>query len=261
MNTSHTLRQIQQQFINSAYNSEDTALYPHISSSPVSAKGHTDIYRINLIAGITKAMELTFPVTQQLVGDDFFRASIKHYLSSSPLCSTNLDDYGSDFPAFLSKFKPAQNLPWLADISQFEWHFHCSAIAPYSPPLPANALSGMPPEDFLTLELNLHPSAQLFYSSWPIMSIWESHQPNSDITLSDINITTDGPTHALLHRPNIKVNIHHLNSASYAFLNALQANKPLFSAFEIACEKDEDFDLIENLSTQLQIGIFSTASK
>ena len=55
-----------------------------------------------LSAGLTKALRLTYPVVQRLVGDEFFEATVQRFVIEQPPCVAHLYQYGD---ASLNFFK------------------------------------------------------------------------------------------------------------------------------------------------------------
>jgi hypothetical protein len=42
------------------------------------------VYRNNVVAGLVSALRTRFPVVEQLVGPEFFRAMARHYVAAEP---------------------------------------------------------------------------------------------------------------------------------------------------------------------------------
>ncbi|MEL6963263.1 MAG: DNA-binding domain-containing protein, partial [Pseudomonadota bacterium] len=43
-----------------------------------------NVYRNNVVAGMTEALRATFPAVEKLVGEDFFAASARIYIDQNP---------------------------------------------------------------------------------------------------------------------------------------------------------------------------------
>src|SRR5258708_30291420 len=92
----------------------------HRDSQTVSAMlaGHVpanrlDIYRNTLILTLTKTLRLCFPVTQKLVGEEFFAGAAQIFVGERPPRAAWLDLYGDEFPEFLRSFPPATSIAYL----------------------------------------------------------------------------------------------------------------------------------------------------
>ncbi|MGS0757134.1 HvfC/BufC family peptide modification chaperone, partial [Roseateles sp. GG27B] len=78
------------------------------------------VYRNNVVSSLVDALAETFPVVEQLVGSEFFRAMAVLFVRQAPPRSRVLAHYGQAFPSFIADFEPAQGLPYLADMARLE---------------------------------------------------------------------------------------------------------------------------------------------
>ena len=87
---------------------EDAAAAALLRPSPgLDAARRLRLYRNNLFESLTAALAAVYPVTQQLVGEDFFRALARRFIPAFPSRSGNLHDFGAELPAFIRGFEPA----------------------------------------------------------------------------------------------------------------------------------------------------------
>lgn len=91
----------------------------------VNARGKPDaarfaVYRNNVFVGLTKALAQRFPVTERLVGSEFFVAMARAYAQDHKPASPLIMNYGDDFPDFIIAFEPAGALAYLPDIARLE---------------------------------------------------------------------------------------------------------------------------------------------
>ncbi len=167
-----------------------------------------DVYRNNVMVSLLNALSDTFPVTAQLTGTDFFRAMARHYVVQSPPRTPVLAWYGETFPDFISGFAPAASLPYLADVArlEFAWlsSYHSADHVPIAPQALRQGLadyeSGLPEQgggDAFLIEMA--PSVRVVASSYPILSIWSAHQPESEVQLSEVDLSQ--AQNVLLTRP------------------------------------------------------------
>ncbi|MDP1007294.1 HvfC/BufC N-terminal domain-containing protein, partial [Klebsiella pneumoniae] len=66
------------------------------------------------------ALATAYPVTLQLVGDEFFHAMASIFVQAHPPTSPLISQYGSTFAQFIQGFEPAASVPYLADIARLE---------------------------------------------------------------------------------------------------------------------------------------------
>jgi hypothetical protein len=135
-----------------------------------------DVYRNNSDWQFRNALALSFPVVKRRVGDEYFRQLATHYRRQYPSRSGDLHWVGRDFPTFLAAHLAAGDYAWLADLAALEWACELSSVKQSLPPLAAEALAAVPPEDLEGLGFALQPSLQLGGSSFPVVSVWVSNQ-------------------------------------------------------------------------------------
>jgi putative oxidoreductase len=86
------------------------------------------VYRNNVMVSLIDALADSYPVTQDLVGEEFFRAMARLFVRTHPPRSPVLALYGAGLAEFIESFAPAAVLPYLADVARLEmlrvqaWH-------------------------------------------------------------------------------------------------------------------------------------------
>lgn len=79
-----------------------------------------NVYRNNVAVGLTENLAASYPVTKQLVGEEFFTGMARVFVDLNAPRSPVMLHYGEHFPEFISDFEPAQSLPFLADVASIE---------------------------------------------------------------------------------------------------------------------------------------------
>jgi hypothetical protein len=199
------------------------------------------IHRNNVIATLLDALGDTFPVVQQLVGDEFFRAMAAVFVRRAPPRSRILAHYGHEFPVFIEQFSPADGLLYLADMARLELArvqaYHAAdAAALASETLSAALVSG---ERIGDLRIGLHPSASVFSSSFAVVSLWAAHQDGSDFGA----ISLDRPEEAIVLRDGLDVLVLHAPPGGGEFVKALQHGNSLADAVSVASIEEPAFDV------------------
>lgn len=77
-------------------------------------------YRSNVVASLVTALGDTFPVINELVGQEFFHAMARVFVAEAQPHGTVLTFYGETFPDFITDFTPATSVPYLADFARLE---------------------------------------------------------------------------------------------------------------------------------------------
>jgi hypothetical protein len=208
------------------------------------------VYRNNVIVSLVDALADTYAVTQQLVGEEFFRAMARLYAYAQPPQSRLLAFYGADFPDFIAGFPPAAGLPYLADVARLEYRRVVAYHAADVPGVGSDALAAALADQAAlpTLGVTLHPALAVLASASAVVSLWAAHQGVLDLSA----VTPETPETALILRPGLAVEVMQIPPAAGAFITALGASAPLGVAAEAALAIDAAFDLVGTLGLLLQ---------
>jgi hypothetical protein len=204
-----------------------------------------EIYRNNYRGNLQEALALAYPVIGQLVGDDFFKMMASRYIESHPSKSGNLHDYGAELGDFLAFFLNAKDLPYLPDIAKLEWACHLAYFAEDVDPLDIAALACIASDNQERLRFLLNPACRIIRSPFPIVDIWQAHQPDMP---EDFYIDLDsGPQNALVSRMGDIVRVEALGNAETDWMEGIQASGPLWAVTALVFDKPPDFDLESHL--------------
>jgi hypothetical protein len=202
------------------------------------------VYRNNVVVSLVNALRAKFPAIERIVGDEFFAAMARVFVTAHPPRSKILHTYGDDFGDFIAAFEPAAELPYLADVARLEAARTRAYHAQDAQPLAPAAFSNIDPQSVGTLRLTLHPSLRVLRSPHPVVTIWAMNAGEIELGPIDLDTAED----ALVLRPYLEVTVHGLPPGSAAFLEALARGLPLGSAAEHAAADDRRFDLTANIA-------------
>lgn len=146
------------------------------------------VYRNNVAANLSRAIEASIPVIRKLAGDPFFAAMAVEFALKYPPKSQMLTYYGNDFAIFLEQFPPVANLGYLPDVARLEQAMRVSCHAADVAAIPADNLVAIPESQLLTSRLILAPSVQLIRPRWRIHAIWRA---NTDAGPALIDVAQD----------------------------------------------------------------------
>ncbi|MGE1156055.1 DNA-binding domain-containing protein [Pseudomonas kitaguniensis] len=204
------------------------------------------VYRNNVHSALINALVAAYPVTLQLVGDEFFRAMAGVYVQTNPPTSPLISEYASTFADFIQGFEPAASVPYLADVARLERlrvrAYHAADTQPLDQQAVLLALQGQ--TDLGQLRLQLHPSLATLNSAFAVVAIWAAHQGAGAMA-------TLNPWHAqsaLVLRQGLAVKVFSLDSGSVAFIDSLNHGTPLTTALAHALEASPEFDLHQCLT-------------
>ena len=223
------------------------------------AESGLSVYRNNVAVSLINAVGARFPVVRRLLGEDSFLPTAHRYVVSEPPRSPVLLHYGDTFPDYLRSLGPSASLEYLASVAELELARARAYHAADATPVGAEAFSLLSPERFHALRVTLHPSVSLLASRFPIVSIWELEQSESDA----VAIPRWGPEAALVARPYLEVEVRRLPPGGLAFLKSLSQGATMASAAEAGMADAEDFDLATSLTvligSNIVVGFFENA--
>lgn len=211
------------------------------------------IYRNNVSQALVGAFRVRFPVVEQLVGADFFRAMAGAYVAAHKPSSAVLIHYGASFSEYIAGFEAAATLPYLADVARFENSWWQAYHAFESVPLEISALAAIAPEDLGGLKFSFHPSFNMLQNSKGAASIWQWHQ----IANNPEHLEVPPQEFALVWRPHAEVEVRLIEADGFCFFEILKAGADLETAVLKTLERFPTFDLQSNLAALFQLEIIT----
>ncbi|MEO8506269.1 MAG: DNA-binding domain-containing protein [Betaproteobacteria bacterium] len=213
------------------------------------------IYRNAVLANYRNALAATFPVTRALTGAPFFAAAADAFALAQPSASGDLNSYGAEFPAFLAADPPARELPYVADVARLEWAVddaYRAADGGGDVERTLAALATVAADELASLRLALDPSCRLLRSPYPLLRIWQVHQPGDT---ADPHVAFDtGADYLLVRRADGAIVIERLPAGDHAWLSALRDGADLAQALDAALAVDAAFDLAAAMRTHFGSG-------
>jgi len=196
------------------------------------------VYRNNVVTSLIDVLAGNFPVVQQLVGEAFFRAMGREFVTVNPPTTPIMALYGEHLADFIAAFPPAASVPYLADMAQLEYAIQTSRHSADSQPISADRLAGLvEDQEALThTGVKLAPAVQVLNSNFAIASLWHAHQGSSVADLSQIRV--DQPEILMLSRPVWEVELHIIDAGAAEFIRRLSHATPLAQAAETALPFD-----------------------
>lgn len=224
-----------------------------LTQDPIGRDARLSIYRNNSIGSLIGVLRAAYPVTDRLVGAEFFNEAAGRFASANPPDRPQLSRYGSGFGDFLDASPAAGALPYLGDVARLEWARIESYFAADAPPLPAAALAEIAPDAVAGLQLVPHPSSRLLASRFPVHTIWS------------VNQAADGPVGAvdlgqaesvLVLRPSMEVRMFRIGPAERSFLTNLFAGQTIGAVARALAADDDAPSLQDLLAAALNRGAF-----
>ncbi len=203
------------------------------------------VYRNNVAVSLTEALELSFPAIAKLLGAENFKGLAGIFLRKHPPETPIMMQYGAAFPDFLAGMEALSHIGYLADVARLERAIRTSYHAADAPPVAADALQSVDPDELSGVRFDLAPSLRLIRSPWPIHQIWaynlEDGAPKP----------TGGAQNVLILRPEFDPELTPVTDGEARFIEALLADHTLSEAHDAALTVDQSFDLSHALGLLL----------
>ncbi|MFM7331116.1 MAG: putative DNA-binding domain-containing protein, partial [Brachymonas sp.] len=135
-------------------------------------------YRANAQELSERALQASYPVLQQLLGQENFSHIVQALWRARPPERGDLAQWGQGLAGFLSQLPQLQDLlaehAYLPDVARVEWALHTAATASDAS-LDASSFELLRSHDPAQLVLLLSPGAAVVRSSYPVVSIHQLH--------------------------------------------------------------------------------------
>lgn len=211
-----------------------------------------DIYRNTFIHSLSRALRLSFPVTQRLVGEEFFEVAAQIFIAEHPPRMAWLDQYGGEFSDFLRSLPQAKSLAYLSEVAELEWAVNCALHAADVSPLDVEALGAIGPESQGQIRFIADTAIRLLRLEYPVDLIWRAVLASDDDALSRVDLGS-GPINLLVERRATGVEVERLAGQAWHFLSELCTGRSI----ESALDDINDFDCASALAEHLALGRFA----
>lgn len=221
-----------------------------------------NVYRNNVMSALTDALLQGFPVSAQLLGEEYFRAMAGIFIREQPPKTPVLNEYGADLPDFMRAFPPLSELRYIADIAELEWcrrcAFHSVDALALTPEKFSARSKGPAIDDVLDQRLYLHPSLRILRSDFPVLSLWLSQVRSENDDANAIVETIDWSAQTIMiWRPEFDVLQQILSPMQEQLQSALQNGARLSDALHSVNADGNDIDeLVQILMQWLNTGVF-----
>jgi hypothetical protein len=202
------------------------------------------VHRNNIVSGLMKALKSRFPVTEKIVGEEFFAAMTHVFALERPPRSPLLATYGDGFADFIAAFEPSRELAYLADVARLEAARTRAYHAADATPVEAQCFAALDPGTVGDVIVELLPSTEIVRSPHPIVTIWAMNAGERDLA----PIENWNGEDALVVRPYLDVEVRLLPPGAAAFLLALADSRPIGEAAATGLADHPEFDLSLNLA-------------
>jgi hypothetical protein len=225
----------------------DSGVCAHVVERDIDAGERLGIYRNTFASVLTTALRLSYPAVHRLVGADFYEGAARSFIERHPPRCACLDDYGSEFPDFLSGFAPASSLPYLPDVARLEWAVNRALHAADAEPLDVRCLAALGEAEQARVTFVPHPSLAFVHVRHPADEIWRAVLGEDDAALSAIDPAASSAW-LLVQRLPAGIKVRRMSESAWRFTAALCAGQPIAAALAEAGNIDAPALLAEHLA-------------
>lgn len=191
-----------------------------------------EAYRLRLI----DALRNDYPALEAYVGDDEFIALAIEFIAEYPSHHPSLRWLGETLPNFLHNHVHWKEHIEVVELAEFEWRQVMAFDAADTSLTTIDELRTLPPEQWMILKLELHPSLQLMHCYSNAPTLWNSlNLLTRDKTAIAIELTQTAQAW-LMWRENLQVVYRPIDTAEAWALNAFLTQKNFADVCEGLCE-------------------------
>jgi len=145
-----------------------------------------EIYQNNLLMTAARALTLSFPVLNKMLGEQVMRMLAGRYLQMEPPATGDWGQWGADLPQLIRKSTLHSEYPFMAGVAELEWRLHL-ANRSQTPELNAASLSLLADPELDQLVFFPAAGLSLMESEYPLDQLWQLHQPSTNQIDPDSN--------------------------------------------------------------------------
>lgn len=213
------------------------------------------IYQNNLHANAQRALAISFPSIETLLGAKLFGELTVGYLQQELKTEFDWGQWGSSFPIWLAQNLAFPEAEILSDLAKFDWLSHQIERAP-NEVYDLTTLDLLNQLDASQLAFVLAPGFSAFSTKFPLLSIKQQLNENeSKVVELDLDTKSEGRHHFVLWRSQFKTEVEPISSSEYQWLNLVNSTNSIEQALDrLAIDKQlsENFSFTDWLAKVIQ---------
>jgi hypothetical protein len=186
-----------------------------------------DGYRSRLI----EALQATFPVLANLLGETDFQAMATQYVDTHESTFFSIRFYGDHMADFLASDTEYSKAPILAELARWEWAMAAVFDAADAEPLDISAFAQLAPEDWAELRFEWSPAVQIVELEWNVPQLWKAVTEDTDRP-----DPIPAPTHYLIWRRELQIYFRPLSDEETSVVAAARAGHSFGELCVLLCE-------------------------
>lgn len=202
-----------------------------------------DVYRNNVVHGLTTALRVGFPTVNRLLGPEDMNRVAGRFVRAHPPSDPRMMLYGAAFPAYLENQSHLNRMGYLADVARLDLALRRAYHAGDAAALPSQHLAETPPEALVRAKVHFAPAVQVLCSDWPLLDIWKGAQT-----------AQSGAQDVLITRPAFDPVAQALPPGGASWILALMQGARIGDALDLATTDTPQFDMGGPLTLLLLAG-------
>jgi len=130
-----------------------------------------NIYRNNFVISLRELLEQLFPITQVLVGNEYFTQISRQFINDCPLKEPHLNHYGGNFVSYLDELEALKSMPFVAQMAELEWHLDRISHIYHQPNFDFNELARIGEDQYLNIHFVLADTCHIQTSSMDLIAL------------------------------------------------------------------------------------------
>ena len=153
----------------------DAEIAAHVvGTARVPVETRLGIYAGAYRARLVEALESSFPILAQLLGETDFHAVAEKYISAHQSPFFSIRYYGDRMAEFLAADVEYAKAPLLAELARWEWAMADAFDAADASPVGTDVFAQIAPQDWADLRFEWNPSVRVLELEWNVPEIWKA---------------------------------------------------------------------------------------
>jgi hypothetical protein len=186
-----------------------------------------DGYRSRLV----EALQTTFPVLANLLGETDFQTLATQYVNAHESTFFSIRFYGDRMADFLAADEAYTKAPILAELARWEWAMAAVFDAADAEPLDISAVAQVAPEDWAELRFEWSPAVQVVEVEWNVPQLWKAVTEETDRPDPILATAT-----YLIWRQQLQIYFRPLSDEEIAVMAAARAGHSFGELCVLLCE-------------------------
>lgn len=147
------------------------------ASIQVNIHSGLNVYTNNFIENGIRALSITFPTVEGLIGEDSFRMLSRKFLRQDAKASFDWAEYGITLPTFIEGQEALETYPFLSEVAQLDWVIH-GVQRQADKAFEASTFASLETGDTDLLRFTPAPGLQLLTFWFPVVDLYQLiHDP------------------------------------------------------------------------------------